>query len=300
MFYSLRRVMTIALLFFGLALTLAGCVHVDRSVQLHSDGSGIYTLNLGLRDEVVSAGGSGLQTQMAACGATVKSQGATFKTYQQDGYTIWSFTWSFPNVSALNTLLRSAPQGCDTSGSNVTASSNATDFFQVSRHSSGFTSSFHVTGQMSFALDSSLASGSANAQLLADARESFAITMPGGISSHTGGVVSGNTITYTVHVNQSAQIDATSNSLNVTALYPLIGGAVVILLLAGAMVWAYRRRSAPVTDDQQGMSSAEDSATPATPIATTTFADHAVSAAGYPHDAPTLAGHDDPPPTVTP
>lgn len=293
MFTSLRRVVTIALLFCGLALTLAGCVHVDRNVQLHSDGSGTYTLNLGLRDEVVSAAGSSLQSQMNTCGATATAQGATFKTFQQDGYTIWSFTWSFSNVNALNDLLRSAPKGCDTSGTNGVASPNTTDFFQVSRHTSGFTSSFHVTGQMSFALDSSVSGGSTNAQMLGDARESFAITMPGGITSHTGGVVSGDTITYTVHVNETARIDATSSSLNVAALYPVIGGAALILLLAGTMVWVYRRRSLSAPDGEGSEAESDEGAVTATTVVT------GPSSAAYPHDAPTLASQGEPP-TLTP
>lgn len=297
MFQSLRRVVTIAALFCALALTLAGCVHVDRSVKLKSDGSGTYTLNLGLSDQLVRAGGSSLVSQMNACGATAKSQGADFTSSDQDGYTTWSFTWSFSNVDKLNDLLRTAPQGCDTSGASSAASSNSTDFFRVTRHASGFTSSFHVTGQMSFTLDTSAANNPAATQLLQDARESFAITLPGGISSHSGGVVRGDTITYTVHVNETAKIDVTSKSLNAAALYPLIGGFAIILILFGAMVVVYRRRSHSGAAGNEVSVERDDTPTlpgrvaePA-PVAPPVNLGAPFDAAA---DAPTQARHDDP------
>lgn len=299
LFQFLRRVATLALLFGVLALTLAGCVHVDRSVQLHSDGSGTYTLNLGLNDQVVAAGGDSLRSQMDTCGATATSQGASFRSYEQGGYTIWSYTWSFKDVNTLNELLRTALQSCDTSGATVSANSNNTDFFRVSRRSSGFTTSFHVTGQMSFVLDQSVANGSQNAQLLQDARESFAITMPGGITAHTGGAVSGNTITYTVHVNETATIDATSKSLNVGSLYPLIGGVVVLLMLAGAMVLVYRRRSASARGNQLDAAGSFESAATVSTVPDGGQAVSSIPAAGHPHEAPTLADQNEPP-DVTP
>lgn len=251
MFQSMRRVAMIAALFTLLALSLAGCVHVDRSIMLKSDGSGTYMLNLALADQYVNVRGSTLQTQMAACGANAKSQGASFTSYDQGGYTTWSFTWPFSNINKLNDLLRTAPQNCESVGLSNGANFNSTDFYRVTRHTSGFTTSFHITGQMNFMLDSSAANYQAVAQRLQDARESFAITMPGGISSHTGGVVSGDTITYTVHVNEVANIDVTSKSLNTAALYPLIGGFIVVLLLFGALVFVYRRQSARSADDDQ-------------------------------------------------
>lgn len=287
--------MTLALLFGLLALTLAGCVHVDRSVQLHSDGSGTYTLNLGLSDKVVSSGGSTLRSQIEACGVTARSQGAGVRTYEQDGYAIWSFTWSFQNVNALNELLRTALQSCDTGGATVSVNGNGTDFFKVARRTSGFTTIFHVTGQMSFTLDQNVTSGSPEAQLLQDARETFAITMPGGITSYSGGVVSGNTITYTVHANETATIDATSRSLDVEALYPVIGGGVVVLLLFGAMVWVYRRRSLQPLDGQDAALNTDEGSIPAKSAPDTVST---ASTAGYPHDAPTLPSQDEPPPVA--
>lgn len=289
MLHTVRRTLPVVALFCVLALTLSGCVHVDRSVKLNSDGSGSYTLNLGLSQQLVSLGGPSLVSQLDACEATEKARGASVSKYAQDAYTYWSLTWKFSNVSALNDLLRTAPRDCDTSGATAGATSSATDYFQVARHASGFTTSFHVTGQLNFALDSSVANNPTYTQLLQDARESFAITMPGGISSHTGGTVSGDTITYTVHVNQVANIDVSSSAVNIAAVLPLIGGAVVILIILGAMVYVYRKRSRG--DFEQGGADAEvgpvgpDAATRASASGASNVSDAQVSP--YPADAPT-------------
>ena len=290
MIQTLRRALPVVGLLCLLALTLSGCVHVDRSVKLNSDGSGAYTLNLGLSQQLVSLGGPSLVSQLDACETTEKAQGATVSKYAQDTYTYWSFTWKFANVNTLNELLRTAPQGCDTSGATAGATSSPTDYFQVSRRASGFTTSFHVTGQLNFALDSSVANNPTYTQLLKDARESFAITMPGGVSSHTGGTVSGDTITYTVHVNQVANIDVSSRAVNVTAVLPVIGGVVVLLIILGAMVYVYRKR--PRGEDEQARADGEvgaaesEQATLAGASREPTASN--ASASLYPADAPTL------------
>lgn len=294
MLHRLRRAFPVVALFALLALALSGCVHVDRSVKLNSDGSGAYTLNLGLSQQLVSLGGASLISQLDACEATEKAQGASVSKYSQDTYTYWSFTWKFSNVTALNDLLRTAPQGCDASGLPAGASSNATEFFQVVRHSSGFTTSFHVTGQLNFALDSSVANNPAYTQLLRDAHETFAITMPGGVSSHNGGTVSGDTITYTVHVNQVANIDVSSSAVNITAVLPVIAGVVVIFIILGAMVFVYRQRGRTADDSALAAEGASPDA------ATLGVAPREMAATNgqtppYPTDAPILSNQEDEP-----
>jgi hypothetical protein len=150
---------------------------------------------------------------------------------------------------------------------------------------------------LNFALDSSVANNPSYAQLLRDARESFAITMPGGISSHSGGTVSGDTITYTVHVDQVANIDVASSAVNVVAVLPVIGGGVVIVVILAAMLFVYRKR-VRATDESAVAASAPEGVAPdaATPMrGSREPAPLRAQTAPNPADATTLTTQDDEP-----
>lgn len=79
-------------------------------------------------------------------------------------------------------------------------------------------------------------------QYLKDMRESITITMPSSISSHKGGMVNGNTITYTVHYGEETDIDVVGGGLNTARLLPVGEGILVALLLfvGGVIVWRMR------------------------------------------------------------
>ena len=53
-----------------LALTLAGCVHADRTITFNSDGTGTYTYAIGLSAQMISLGGSTLTQSMDKFGDT--------------------------------------------------------------------------------------------------------------------------------------------------------------------------------------------------------------------------------------
>jgi hypothetical protein len=202
---------------------------------------------------------------MDEAGSKVKAQGGEYRHYEDTGYSYWQFTRPFGSVSQLNQMLQETgiPGVDSTSGSLSgvpSVASQPTDTFTVSEETSLFTNTFHVTGSMRFpGFDpSSLDPGGTGAPglppdtltqintLLADAHEKFAITMPGWITSHDGGTVDGNTVTYLVHPGDSVTIDVVGGGLNTTVVYPLAGGTLLLVLIiaGGVAFWLVRRRSA--------------------------------------------------------
>jgi hypothetical protein len=228
-----------------LALSLAGCIHEDQSVALNSDGSGNYSLALGISDQLLALGSAQITASMDQAGAQFTQQGGTYSKHDDGSYTVWTFKRPFKSIADLNALLQQ-PLDTGTSGTPVpTTSSNS---FNVSESSGFFTNTFHVTGHMSLAVDTGQlpdTGGVDVAQLLKDMRESFAISMPGWISAHNGGSVSGNTITYTVHYGEQASIDVSGGALT-TAGIASIGAGIVLLLvvIAGGALLVLRRRAA--------------------------------------------------------
>lgn len=249
---SIKRYPAFIALLTILALTLTGCMHADRTVTLNSDGSGVYTLTIGFSEQLVSLASDQISGSMDSYGAKVKQQGGTYRHYDDTGYSYWSYTRPFKTVADLNTLVQDAPQASDTSASAgglpsgslpTTGQSDTLNFTQQS----GFLSStFHVTGHMSMksTLNTTDTGGVDVTPYLKDMRESFSITMPGSITSHTGGVVNGNTVTYTVHYGEETDIDVVGGGLNTALLLPIGAGVVIVLLLviAGIVLWRMRSR----------------------------------------------------------
>src|SRR5262249_17351090 len=125
----------------------------------------------------------------------------------------------------------------NTSTPGTTPTPSFTDTFTVTQQGNFLINTFHVTGSMSLVIP-----GSDNPdldqstkELLKDVRESFAVTMPTWVTSHRGGIVNGNTVTYTVHLNEQATIDVVGGGIN-SVVYPIGGGILVLLLLVGALL----------------------------------------------------------------
>lgn len=245
---SIKRYSTSLALLIALAISLAGCMHMDRSVTLNSDGSGSYTLTIGFSEQLVSLASDQLSSSMNTYGDKVKSQGGSYRHYDDTGYSYWAFTRPFKSVAELNTLVQDLPQTGNTTGAAGAGSLPTTgqsDTLEFTQQSSFMSNTFHVTGHMSMILPSSATDtgGVDVTPYLKDLRESFSVTMPGSITSHKGGVVSGNTVTYTVHYGEETDIDVVGGGLNTALLLPIGAGAGVVLLLiiAGAIIWQRRR-----------------------------------------------------------
>jgi hypothetical protein len=233
-----RRIAATVGLLAILAFILSGCIHEDRSVNLHGDGSGTYTLTLGVNSQLVSLSGDDFVQSMNDYGEKLNKQGSSSKHYDQDGYSYWAYTRPFKSVDELNTQLTELPEtNTSTPGTTPTPQPSATDTFKVTQQSNFLLNTFHVTGSMSLVIPGSDDPNvdQTTKDLLKDARESFAVTMPNWVTSHQGGVVNGNTVTYTVHLNERATIDVVGGGIN-TVVYPIGGGILVLLLLVVALV----------------------------------------------------------------
>lgn len=272
------RVVPLLALGLILALTLSGCVHEDRGVSLNGDGSGTYTLALGLSDQLLSLGSDEIGASMDQVGTQIKQQGGKYSKHDDGSYTVWTFSRPFKTVADLNAMLRQPL----TTGSIGTGSASAsTDSFNVSESPGFFANSFHVIGHMSMAAINSQPSetGGVNLpQMLKDMRESFAITMPGWISAHSGGTVSGNTISYTVHYGQQTSIDVSGGALTTAGTASIAGGVLLLLIIAGVVLLLVMRRGGT-----------GQTATPISVPATVGVPYSPLSASSYPLDAPTLA-----------
>ena len=239
-----RRLGSLTALLLAL-LVLGGCMRVQRSFTLNGDGSGVYVLTIGVRYPIPGVPGSipaNTVTTMEAFGAHVQQQGGSYRRYDDQGYTYWSYTRPFTSVSQADTLLQEDPRQEDPT--HFLALYH--DTLHVTTQSGPLRPTiYHVTGTISLAD----LTGKAE-QNWRDATESLTITMTGGLRAHQGGVQDGNSVTYTIGYNQTAKVDVTgsvsqTNRAGVTALSIVI--ALVALALAALGVWLIRRaRHVPV------------------------------------------------------
>lgn len=245
---ALKRYGSSVALLVAMAISLAGCVHIDRGVTLKSDGSGTYTLTMGFIDQLITSPTDTTSTAMNTFGAQIKQAGGSFREYEDSGYTYWAYTEPFSNIAALNADLKSMPQfsSNQAEGSvNASTSLGSGDSITFTEQQGFPSNTFHVTGHLSLALPPGTNTNSGGVDLssyLKQMRDSFAVTMPGSVTAHTGGTVNGNTVTYLIHGGEQTAIDVTGSSLNLGAFIP-IGAAVIVLLLviAGFLIWRARR-----------------------------------------------------------
>lgn len=245
--HALKRSTSVVALLAMLALSLSGCIHMDRSVTVNGDGSGSYTLTIGFSEQLVSLASDQISSNMDGFGAKVKSEGGSYRHYDDTGYSYWAYTRPFSSIAALNQLLQETPSNSASSGATggINTSSLAQDTLSFAEQPGLISNTFHVTGHMSlkFPQDATNTGGIDVSQYLNDMRESFAVTMPGWVTSHKGGDVSGNTVSYTVHYGQEANVDVVGGGYNTALLLPVGIGAVVVLalIIIGAIVLARRR-----------------------------------------------------------
>ena len=68
------------------------------------------------------------------------------------GYRTWNFTWHFTSLSRLNSLLSANASFCTLSNTNIPTTATADDTFAVVAHSHFVTTTYVLTGHLSFAL----------------------------------------------------------------------------------------------------------------------------------------------------
>src|SRR5262245_29302230 len=88
-----------------LVVALSGCVRIDRDVRVNDDGSGTYTLTIGVRRDLATAYGPSFVNQMTEYGESVKAKGGSYGRTDDDTYTYWKFTRPFRTPDDLNQAL---------------------------------------------------------------------------------------------------------------------------------------------------------------------------------------------------
>ena len=221
-----------------LALSLAGCVHADRAIALNSDGSGTYTFTVGLSSQMVSLGGASLTESMNRFGDAVTQDGGSYSRYQDGDYSVWKYVRPFTSVRQLDDFLGQTPQ------SQTNGNTTNNDEAHVTEQVGFFSTTYHATGRMSLQVPNA---DQNTRDILKDARESFAITMPNWVSGRQGGQQSGNTVTYTIHCDESTTIDVTGVGLNVPHIALVAGGVLLalILVIVGLLLLRRARRRPP-------------------------------------------------------
>jgi hypothetical protein len=230
-----RRMSAPGLLALVLLVLLTGCMQVDRTLHLNADGSGVYTLTIGFREATAGDSSSVAQNitaPMDAFGTYVSQTGGSYRRFEDQGYAYWTYTRPFASVVEANRLLQEDPRQEDANASPVLFR----DTLRIAQQSRFSSAIFHVTGTIS------LVDLLNNAQNWRDASESVSITMAGGIVSHRGGARQGNTVTYTIHYNESETVDVVGRVNGASDFFfteaPLIvtGGLLIValvLLVAG-------------------------------------------------------------------
>jgi hypothetical protein len=213
-----------AILTLTLAISLAGCMRVQRTLQINRDGSGAYTLTLGFREPTPGNAASLNDTitrTMNAFAVHVEAKGGAARRFDDQGYAYWTFTRTFSSTKEGDADLQDDPRQFDANATPILFH----DSLRLTGASTLFGATFHVTGTIS------LVDASGNAQDWRDATESLTITMPSGISDHHGGIHDGNSITYTIGYNQSAAVDVTGGASAPNSA-PLTLAALALILAA--------------------------------------------------------------------
>ena len=278
---SIKRYSATLAMLLTLAISLAGCMHVDRNVTINGDGSGSYTLTIGFSEQLISLASDQISSSMNSYGDQIKGKGGSYRHYDDTGYSYWAYTSSFKSIAELNKLVQDMPQtsgatpggsGFPTTGGSGLPTTAPSETLNFSEQQGTLSNTFHVTGHMSMVLPQGTTNtgGVDVTPYLKDLRESFSVTMPGSIISHKGGVVSGNTVSYTVHYGEETDIDVVGGGFNTSLLLPIGAGAGLILLLiiAGVVFWLLRRRgkaAAQVAPDAAPAFVAAASDAPTTP-----------------------------------
>src|SRR5215471_19302891 len=178
------RLVALALLL-TLIMALSGCVRIDRNIHVNDDGSGTYTLTIGFKRDLATAYGPALVNQMTEYGESVKAKGGSYGRSDDDTYTYWKFSRPFRTPDDLNQALMNLPSL--TLGSSTLASQ---DQLKLTENSGPFVNDFQLAGKISLLPDGQV--NSTTQDLFKDAHNTLVITMPGMITSHSGGKQAGN------------------------------------------------------------------------------------------------------------
>ncbi len=215
----------------ALALLCTACIKVDAALRLHTDDRVDGSMTYAVSKDLLALSGQSADDlfNQVASGAALPP-GVAYRTtdYSDDTFEGKTLTFSGVNVAEFQ-------QG--NIGGETFSIQRVGDTFQVS----GLVDlTKTTTGQLQPGAQ----------QLAKDMQLRLAITFPGPVQDHTGGVVIGNTITWTPTYGTKTEIRATGSALGDPSGDPVLWitiGAVVAVLIVAAFV-AFRRRR-PRTPD---------------------------------------------------
>jgi hypothetical protein len=223
-----------------LAVALTGCVQVDRTVQVNGDGSGVYTLTVAFRQPRTGDPSSipqQVSAPMEAFGAHVSQTGGSYRRTDDQGYAVWTFTRPFTSVDEADQLFQEDPRQDDPNHAPVLFH----DSLHIAKETRLSSAVFHVTGTVS------LVDPLNTAPDWRDASERVSITLTGGVISQRGGLRQGDTVTYTIHYNESARLDVEGRVGDASDVFFTAGPLLVegVLLFVSALllvlgVWLLR------------------------------------------------------------
>ena len=224
----------------ALALLCTACIKVDAALRLHTDDTVDGSMTYAVSKDLLALSGQSADNlfNQVASGAPLPS-GVAYRTtdYSDDTFEGKTLTFSGVNVAEFR-------QG--NIGGQTLSIQRVGDTFQVS----GLVDlTKTTTGQLQPGAQ----------QLAKDMQLRLAITFPGPVQQHTGGVVVGNTITWTPTYGTKTEIRATGSALGDPSGDPVLWitiGAVVAVLIVAAFV-AFRRRrprtpDAPLAEPARG------------------------------------------------
>jgi hypothetical protein len=224
----------------ALALLCTACIKVDAALRLHTDDTVDGSMTYAVSKDLLALSGQSADDlfNQVASGAALPP-GVAYRTtdYSDDMFEGKTLTFSGVNVAEFR-------QG--NIGGETFSIQRVGDTFQVS----GLVDlTKTTTGQLQPGAQ----------QLAKDMQLRLAITFPGPVQQHTGGVVVGNTITWTPTYGTKTEIRATGSALGDPSGDPVLWitiGAVVAVLIGAAFV-AFRRRrprtpDAPLAEPARG------------------------------------------------
>jgi len=209
----------------ALALLCTACIKVDAALRLHTDDSVDGSLTYAVSKELLTLTGSSADDlfNQVASGAALPP-GVAYRTTDYSDGTFEGKTLTFSGVNVAE--FQHGNIGGET----------------LSIQRVGDT--FRVSGLVDLTKTTTGPLQPGAQQLAKDMQLRLAITFPGPIQQHTGGVVAGNTITWTPTYGTKTEIRATGSALGDPtgdpALWITIGGVVAVLVVAAIV--AFRRR----------------------------------------------------------
>jgi hypothetical protein len=224
----------------ALAVLATGCMKVDLSVRLHSDdtvdGTMIYAVSRDLLT-LTNSSPEDLLNQVTSRQPLLPGVPYDETDYADDTFVGKTLTFSGVDIG---TFGRSGVGGESLSIQRVG------DTFQVSGEV-----------DLTSATTGKLQPGAA--QLAKDMQLRLAVTFPGPVQQQTGGVVTGNTVTWTPVYGQKTEIQATGSALGdegFPVLWVVLAAGAVLLVAILIVVLVRKRRRARSEPDEPSLTAA--------------------------------------------